>query len=120
MMVVLLLFMLRVHAHVMMRGGFEVRSDLSCAALERRPVTRGVLGLTKDLSLEVLEGDHDHGHIVKGLSIERVLKDALNCKATLLMNVLGKFLILVVNRDTVPDTGTYIVVVEFVEDAIAT
>jgi hypothetical protein len=36
-----------------------------------------VLGLSENLSFKVLEGDHHHCHIIKGLPIERVLEDAL-------------------------------------------
>jgi len=68
-----------------------------------RPVRGRVLAFAEDRPLEVLECDHYDGHVVEGLSIERVLEHAFHCEAALLVHVLGKLLVLVVYVDTVPD-----------------
>ena len=45
-----------------------------------------VLALAEDLSFEILKCDHDNRDVVERLPIEAILKHALDCKATLLMD----------------------------------
>ena len=54
----------RVHAHLVLRGLLLIDLVALMRAFQRRPVRRGLLALAEDLSLEVLEGDHDDSHVV--------------------------------------------------------
>ena len=71
-------------------------------ALEGRAIGRGVLALPEHLPFEVLEGYHHHRHVVEGLTVERVLQNALHGQPTLLVHVLRQFLIFVIHGYTIP------------------
>lgn len=86
--------------------------------LERGSVARGVLALSEHCSFEILKSYHDHCHIIQRLPIERVLKHCFHCQTRLLVHVLGKFLVLIVDVDTVPYTIGDIFIRELVEDTV--
>ena len=82
----------------------------SRAALQRGPVTRGVLRLAKHLTFEVLESNHHHSHIVEGLSVEGIFQNTLNCQPTLLVHILCQFELFVIYCDTVPHAARDVLV----------
>ncbi len=72
-----------------------------------------MLALTEDCPLETLESDHDHCHVVEGLTVEGVLEHTLHGQATLLVHVLScslipLFVVEKVKLTRVPDTSIHI------------
>ena len=71
--------------------------------------------------LEVLEGDHDNGHVVEGLPHQSVLEDGLDAEAAVLMHRdtrAGGASLLLGGLASHPDCFADILVAQLVVDAI--
>ena len=81
-----------------------------------------ILAFTKNGSLEILEGYHYDGHIIKTLPIQRILQYGLNGQSTLLMHALRwpiiGILLPFVPIAAVPDTLGHVLVWHFIKDAV--